>query len=262
MLTRYVHPRSDLNRYYTGTTFTGRKRQAASSAYPPSVSKKLRITPGFTRLSGNYGRYGPYRRFGLNIEKKFFDTALAAVALTSGGAVMSSSINLVSQGNAENNFVGRKFTIKSIQMKGNLVKASNSNATLGSVISNAGFRMLLILDKQANGAALTVAELLENADINGLLRAENASRFTVIKEWKGQINSQVCKDDTGNVFATGATTASVKYFKKCNIPIEMGSTGGAITEVRTNNLALVGFCSTSDTLLTFTGRWRIRFSDF
>ena len=96
-------------------------------------------------------------------EKKFFDVAKTATTVANTGTILSSSIHLVDAGTGINQMLGRKIVITSINIKGRITLVSATNATLGSLLSADIFRIFITLDKQANGAATTVASMLNRS---------------------------------------------------------------------------------------------------
>jgi hypothetical protein len=237
---------------YHASLARGRKRARGPTHY--RAAKKQRSN-GYTRRSGFYGRFAGTRN-----ELKFFDSVASSTALAATGTVNSTSINLIDQGNGESQMIGRKVVIKSILLRANLVLPQSSNATLASVAGGDTYRIVMVLDKQANGAAPTVAALFEDTDIRTMNDLENSQRFTIIKEWKGSLNGEINHD--GAIYFRGDKDRYIKWYKKCSIPIEFAPMGGGsrvIGEVKSNNVAILGF-SASGTM-SFTFRVRIRYSD-
>lgn len=224
-------------------------------ATPTTTTTSTAIVPGITRTSGFYGRFFPS-----GTEYKFFDTAVTGGAMAATGTILNTSLNLVDQGNAENNVIGRSMVIKSIYMRCRIREPDSSNATQGNVINNDSFRIVLLLDKQANGAAPTIAQIFEQATIRGHLNLEYSQRFVVLKEFHGSLNSTI--NHNGTVFFSGGSEKYWTWYRKCEIPVEFGVMAGAnrvIGEIRSNNLVLVTFSAAGTALLEHTTR--IRFSD-
>ncbi len=231
----------------------GTRAAAKSAQYAKSLASVARsagvmksrsaVVAGVTRQSGYYGR------FANGGENKFFDTLLGGTAFATAGVVFSPSLNLIPQGVTESTRVGRKCIIKKINLMGFLLLNSGTAQTTDT------YRVMLVLDKQCNGAAATVLGVLETADEKSFNNLSNSNRFTVLKNWYGSINKTA---DIGTNI--NATMKTLKYNKACNIPIEFSSTTGAITEIRSNNLFLIGLTSTGTTL-SISHNTRVRFSD-
>ena len=101
-------------------------------------------------------------------------------------------------------------------------------------------------------------------------------RFKVLKEWigtmpYGDVIPIAKSTGTGNTLTDISTrelwlcknSRNFKYTKNVYIPIEFGpipvGQNRAITQVRSNNIFLVGWSSTNDVIMT--GRFRIRYTD-
>ncbi len=200
---------------------------------------------GFVRSTGFYGRFSGAR----GGEKKFFDTTLGSTALATAGVILSPSLNLVPQGVTESNRVGRKCTVTRINFRGFLILNS------GTAQTSELFRIMLVLDKQANGAPATILDILESADEKSFNNLSNNQRFMVLKDWYGAMNKTA---DIGTNI--NSTQRVLTYFKNCNIPVEFSSTTGAIGEIRSNNLLLLGISATGTTI-SLSHTTRIRFAD-
>lgn len=222
----------------------GASKKRRTSAYRKPVS----VVPGYTRTGGSYGRYA-----GRGAEYKFFDTANSFTFDTTGEVPATGQLNLIPQGVTESTRVGRKCVLKSIQMKGIV----NSVPGAGGVGSTTAF-MYLVLDKQANGAAAAVTDVLTGNLLTTAMRnLSNSQRFVVLKKWAWTLTAQA-----GVATAFAVTQRRFEFYKKCNIPLEFSSTTGAITELRSNNLFLLaGADNNSDDTIQMIGNTRVRFSD-
>lgn len=198
-----------------------------------------------------------------NRERKLFDTVNAGTNFAAAGVILNNSLNLVTQGNAENQMIGRKITIRSIEVRGQLYLAGDSDATFVNN-STTNYRMCLVLDRQANGAAAAIVNIFDQATSYGFRNAENEKRFKILKEWNGEFNSQSLVNAASSGYNSDPRIKYIKWYKKCMIPIEFApeATPGtrAITEVRSNNLLLLGFATAGDSL-SWLGNVRIKFDD-
>lgn len=226
------------------------KRRTISRAVMLRGRKARRtFKPGYSRIGGYYGRFFPG-----STELKFLDTTLDSTAIDATGEIApgggtSTGIVLIPQGVTESTRVGRKCTIRSIQMRGSL--------DLQSDTSSAYICLALVWDKQANGAYPAYTDIFEVNHYTSPLNLANSGRFVILKRWNLAIN-QATYNDTGATFA--GSRRMIKYYKKCNIPIEFSSTTGAITEIRSNNLFLTQLCTPDDKASGYF-YFRVRFSD-
>jgi len=229
--------------------------RASRLARPQRQFTPSRVPRGFKqgveRVSGFYGRFNQGQGGG---EDKFFDTSLnIPFDLTGEVPATGGQLNLIPQGVTESTRVGRKATIKSIQIRG---VAQFVPAGAAAVASDVVY-LYVVLDKQANGAAAAVTDVLTSATIPvGMINMANSERFTILKRFVMKLGS-----NAGATTAFGNDSKSVEWYHKCNIPLEFSSTTGAITEIKSNNVFLLAGSSYSDDVVTLAGTCRIRFSD-
>lgn len=213
---------------------------------------------GYARIGGFYGRFR-----GSMGESKFFDCSNTNYTFDSTGEVINltatsptsttstGTICQVVQGDTENNRNGRKIVITSIYMQGYI----QSDSAFDKI------QMCLILDTQCNGALPAYDDIFSAvpaATTERFLNVSNGSRFKVLKKIVMTFDATTAL--AGPVY-TG-TTRKIKFFKKCNIPIEYdnSATTGVITSIKSNNLFWVAI-SAQDDLSTLVFNNRIRFRD-
>lgn len=205
---------------------------------------------GYDRLSGFYGRFPP-----TGPELKFLDTTISSV-MTATGSVPATGgqLNLIAQGTTESQRIGRKVVIKSIHILGTCLSVFGVTAAPAAVAY-----MVLVWDKQCNGAAAAVTDVFTSADLStSLPNMANNERFIIIKRFKFRMYPQA-----GVSGAFGDLSIPIKYYRKCNIPVEFSSTTGAITEIKSNNLFLLTglSSSTAASVVQIAAKCRIRFDD-
>lgn len=193
-------------------------------------------------------------------ELKWFDTSVTNSTLSTVGTIVSSSLNLLSAGTGESQLIGKTATVKSIFIRAQVQKPALSNATLSNVASDDYVRIMVVLDKQCNGAAATIAQILEDTDMRSLNNLNYSKRFVTLKEMIVPMKDTVNHDGT-NYFTGSMVVPIDPCYLKREIPIEFGAApSGAITDVRSNNILILGFSNTGQTTLSF--RSRIRFVDY
>jgi len=213
------------------------------------------------RPANNHGRFTGYPMYrGLKPyapELKFFNTVISLDPVTTGGTV-TQSMNLIPQGLTESTRVGRKVVLKSILMKYEIfLPEIDADATFGVPDS---FRMLLLQDKQCNGAGPAVLDVLETAEYRGFNQISNKNRFRTLKEVEHSMNySCGASDGAGIVSAAGVEHSFTFYRKLPDIPIEFSSTTGAIGEIQSNNLVLL--LISLNGVAGFASRIRLRYTD-
>lgn len=216
------------------------KRKRTSSKGGPTT-KRIKYSSSYT---GYYGRVS--KKGG---EAKFFETDVSLTPTTSG--VIQNSINLIPQGVTESTRVGRKCTITKIGLRG--VAEIFGDATAGAN----QWRIIVYLDKQANGAAAGVTDILESADDKAFNNLSNSQRFVTLKDWYFRTEAGAYDGTDYNPYGR-----ALKWHKKCSIPLEFSSTTGAITELRSNNIGILAIMEqASPGTVRLSLAARIRFTD-
>lgn len=226
------------------------------------------IIKGYTRRGGYYGRFGS--RFGYKLgirpEKKFFDTNPSEVQLAATGTVVSLSLNRITQGSGESQLVGRRCTVKRININFSVEKQGSIEATIAALLPSDSFRLFLIQDTQVNGGNITWDEVFENQNIRSMHDLEHSQRFRVLKEWNGDMQADVSTTEasgTTTAFNSSYVTKQKKWSKSCNIRLDFSAetTPGtrAQSEIRSNNLAMLGISRFGTVAVVISSR--IRFSD-
>lgn len=229
------------------------KRKRTSSA-PKKGTKKRKYVAGVSRVGGYYGRYSSFKP-----EMKFHDVEYTlqldttAEVLPGGGT--STGMNLVAQGVTEKTRVGRKMIVKSIHLKGWVNYPSNAAGGSPGLV-----KIALVWDKQANGAYPSWADVYEIDEPYSPRNLANSQRFVILKEFYFSLSS-TAGSGNGTTDKFSGQSKIIKYFKKCNIPIEFDSTTGAITEVKSNNLLLIADAKGQDDTIIGHLHSRIRFTD-
>lgn len=204
---------------------------------------------GITRTSGYYGRYAP-----LGQEQKFLDTSTTQAPVSFNGNIAPSSLVAVPAGTGESERVGRKITVRALHLR--YVCLMNNQTTPGA--TDDGVRVIVYWDKQCNGTAATVTDILETADYLSFNNLANKNRFMILMDKQHDISLTAgAGNGTANVFGAKAITKSMH--KRLNIPIEFSSTTGGLTEIRSNNLGVLVISDNGN--ITYTATARIRYTD-
>lgn len=209
---------------------------------------------GFTRTVGNYRFQAPG-----NTELKWFDTTLAATQALSTGTILIPSINLLTAGTGESQVIGRKCVIKRIQMRFSTSAGFLSASSGADILTDSTFRLMVILDRQANGAAATIADIFQDNDIRGFNNLANSLRFRVLRDVQYTFEREGLWNGT-NYVSLPINVVMDPIYLKVDIPLEFGATPAAsINDVRSNNILVAAFAS--DDSMAFTIRTRIRYDD-
>ncbi len=246
---RYSHDRL----VYYGLKKKMPKRKGIHGGFPGQGPWKKRraFRQGFDRVGGNYRRFPQSGG-----ELKWLDTNLDVAALTAAAQFIPSEglLNTIVQGTGESQRVGRKTVIKKIHMRYNL------NLFAGiSQANHEDVRVILYVDKQANGAIGTAITILQTDNFQSYRNMENVGRYTVLMDRMHAMNHSAAGGN-GTAIETCTTTSNYRFNKNCNIPIEFSGANGTIDEVRSNNIGLMVLCATGG-VVKFEGICRIRYTD-
>ncbi len=247
----------------------GRARFERALAFPVYRGFRRRATQATMRrmffarggMRGQFG--GPFvrcrqfrgRRANGPIEFKFHDLDIDDAVIAVGGTIAQASCNLIAQGVTESERIGRKCTIKQINWRFQILLPNSANIAGGT---NETVRVILYLDKQANGAAATVTGILESVDFQSFNNLSNKSRFRTLMDRVYNMNAQAGAGD-GAANDTAGVQKNDSFYKKVNIPIEFDAVAGALTEIRSNNIGVlllskIGIC-------LFESKMRLRYAD-
>jgi len=104
-------------------------------------------------------------------EKGYVDTAFATYACNTTGSV--TLLNVVAQGAAVTQRVGKKIVMKGLQCRGYI------NAGSAGDVASAAY--MIVYDKRPTGANPTIADILVSATSNSMNNDANAGRFRILK---------------------------------------------------------------------------------
>ncbi len=235
-----------------------RKRQFTEDFYMKPYKRPYKKTttkrtfvPGRDRVGGYYGRYA-----GREGELKFHDVDLDD-AVVSGTGTVTATINIIPQGVTESQRIGRKCTLRRMGWRYS-IELPEADA-VATPPESGTVRMILFIDKQANGATAAVLDLLETATIQSFRNLANSGRFTFLCDKLHNLNYHNLASDNAGVVSAARTRFEFTFFTKLDLPIEFSSTTGAIGEIRSNNLGVL--LISSATVCRFDSSIRIRFSD-
>lgn len=250
------------------------------SVTPSFVSRSRSVTPASYRgYRANPGAVARAARSMLNnrtagflgVEKKFYDTTLAASAIATstdatGGELDPSATSMIStpaQGDGEQQRDGKKIVIESVQVKGTVYQAVSANQTSG--IQERQAFLALVLDMQTNAAQLNSEDVFKNlagdafGAVNPLRNLLQSSRFKVLRIEKINMPIPHASWDGTNIEIGGAT-CSFDWFVKFpggGLPVNFNAgTTASVANVVDNSLHVIGFATAA---LSLTYNARIRF---
>ncbi len=192
------------------------------------------------------------------VELKFHDLDIDDGVVATGGTIAEDSCVTVAQGTTESTRIGRKMVVRAIGWRMLAeVPASNAKESTSDIL-----RVILYVDKQTNGAAATVTDILETADFQSFNQLANKSRFRTLMDRTYSLSVPAGSGrGSTDTTAFGEIKIADTFFKNVEIPIEYdnSATSGAISTVRTNNIGVLTISSSG--IASFKSKMRIRFSD-
>lgn len=175
-------------------------------------------------------------------------------------------------GAAINNRIGRKISMRSLRIRGGIYVS----ATTVNSLYEFG-RLILIYDRQANGAAPVIGDLLQDEDAAGTttttafsgLNMSNAARFKVIKTWQFKAEQSAGAAITNSEPSQVTTDAQTCYNIDTFINLKDLETGfnagnaGTVADIATGSLYMVtiGLNTAANAWLNFRGVVRLRYRD-
>ncbi len=237
-----------------GRSFGGATKAKRRLGYSrPLNIRALGWASGYTRTGGFYGRFS-----GRSQEMKFHDIdANQGTIALAGNILNGGSINLIGQATTESTRIGRKCTIKSILWRYNITTLQQSDMTAEDTV-----RVIMYLDKQANGATATVANILApDSTYQSYNNLQNSSRFRILYDKTHTMNPKNAAGNGSSNF-TGQHAINSSFYKRCNIPLEFSGVANpsVLTEVRSNNVGVL-LISKVNNISAFDSKIRLRFTD-
>ncbi len=228
----------------TNGGFRKRKRVA----YRPAVGQMVMVA-GLTRAFPNQ-------------ELKFFDTEITNTVMSATWAALepaTTNLSAVAQGDGESNRDGRKYTIRSISIKGFIETAVQESQT--APLSDILVRVVLVHDSQTNGAQLTATEVMDAGgtdDINSFRNLGFTKRFRVLADQTHRIERLNTNEGAVNLFASPNTHYPFTMNKTFKTPMNvlMSDTGADIANVTDNSIHMIAITTSTAALMNYQSRVR------
>jgi len=213
------------------------------------ASRAVIQNPGYLRMTGAYSMTIPG-----SPEQKYIDLPFTAEGTST--AAKRFHLCQIAQATGESGRIGAKVQCTRINCRFTLLRNSLSQAVTGL---GASTRIILLIDKQANGALPTAVEILKNDDFYSYYNLNNTNRFIILKD-------KVITQNHSSAIQTASTTgvwnrpiSFFKYSRKISVPITYNNTTGAVTEVKSQNLVML--MVSTDASSTLDGYTRVRYLD-
>ncbi len=250
-------------------SFVGLKRYRRNNpTFIPLGKGRFRMGPLPPRIRAAYN----YRQGGfLGQELKFYDTALIGSALTaptdssSGEHDPSATIvlNSVVQGDGESQRDGRRITMKSIFVRGQVIVPVQTNQT-GSDPATTIF-IALVLDTQTNGATIASENVFDNQSQDALLAASGmrnlqfSTRFRVLKSLRFTLQNPNLSWDGTNMEVQGIQRPFQLGANLGNLGVVYNGTTESVANITDNSLHIIAYCNSTTLAPTINYNARLRF---
>lgn len=248
---RGANPRSN-------RTFAVNKRKAARQRGFAS----RRGTMMYTKVLRSVGRKG---------EIKAVDTSNgnANVNLQINTTGNVTAMNLVSAGSSFFNRIGRKIEMKSVHFHGNLIFTANAPTQEDYL------RVIIVYDRQTNGAVPAVTDILQNTDQQGAntnnayadVNLNNRERFMIIMDKRISAPAVTAVGLLGGIQDSAQPVyANINHFKKLGgllTHFKADSSPAVIGDVATGGLFLLtlGTVAAGSNGYSLNASWRVRYDD-
>lgn len=256
-------------------TMPGYKRRYSSLQRRGNYAKRPRYSKGYgtSRTGGNYNQV--YRRrnprtgryyYGGGPELKYIDqvgsssTAIVAVGAGTGGIAGTAQLELLNgltQGTDSITRIGRKICMKSIQGRWTFTLQNTAAGVFPAGLVGGQVRLLIVYDKQANGAAPAATDILQGTGIiQAPLNLNNRERFIVL------VDKFITLDP--NDMQSGMIRFYKKLPRDARDVIFNAGNAGTIGDIQTGSVYALWQCSaqaTAGTTLSGALYNRIRFLD-
>lgn len=209
----------------------------------------------------------------MGLELKFYDTSLAASAITSpadatGGEQDPSAtltLNTVGQGDNSSSRDGRKMRMKSLQLQGGARYPGQLNQTatdLQPVVFIA-----VVLDTQCNGSKLNSEDVYKNISANANLAAypvrnlEFSKRFRVLKTKTIKFPAPTIVYDGTNIEQGSATIPWSMFINLNDMEVNFKvSTSNDVANIVDNAISVIAYTSSTQTAPLLDYNARLRFT--
>lgn len=184
-------------------------------------------------------------------ELKFFDTALSFSVDFTAEVPATGQLALIPQGFGDNERIGEVIRVRKIDIHG---WATASMATAGMALGE----IWLMLDRQPNGAAAAISQVIETGTnlVTAMPNQANQGRFVRLARIPLEMQSRA-----GVSTAFGANGFIIDQSIDCDIPLEYA---GSATEIPlVNNLFLVAGAGAAswDDLISILATCRVHFQN-
>ncbi len=202
----------------------------------------------------------------IGIETKFvdFERPITTIASTWAGGELDEAtalaVSAIAQGDGESNRDGRKANLLSVHLKGFIRIASQeaqANPVFGGIV-----RLILVLDKQTNGAQLNAEDVVTvtTQDINAWRNLQNSQRFRILKDQRFDMSVSNMSTFQANDFSTSQQEVPFEFHVVFKKPIVVNHTGttAVVASIADNSIHLIGMSTLAIHQISYVSRVRFR----
>lgn len=186
-------------------------------------------------------------------EFKSVDVSLDSLGVDTTGTV--SLLNGVGRGTDIDEREGREVNMRSVQLR--YIVYTNTEAA-----SDQWGRVILVYDRQSNGTAPAITDVLQTNSITAMRNLENRKRFKIFMDKTFVINASY---QTAAALNTASNNHFFEeYYRKLSHPVTFNSgTAGTIADITTGSMYLItmGTAATGTTSSLCGLKSRIRYTD-
>ncbi len=175
---------------------------------------------------------------------KFADVDVVDDSVTNAWALVAAAhttLSGVTEGNGQSERIGRKYSIHSIHLKGQVW--INHVESMAGPPGDRQVRLVLVWDKQTNGAAFTPSSVMlaPDEEINGFRNLENTKRFRVLWDEVIDLPQLGLSQSAVNAHDTGTRSVCFKKSIQFKTPIQVTCTGttNGVSSISDNNINLM-----------------------
>lgn len=241
----------------------GTKRRRAEKPYARPARMQVDAAPRYV----SNARIGGF----LGIEKKFYDTSRAAVAIVastdaSGAEYDPAAVNCLNapaQGDGESNRDGRQIRMKSLLVRGAVYCPSQADQTAADVSPTV--RVMAVLDTQTNGAQLNSEDVFTNPAGSGTTATspfrnlQYSKRFRVLASKKVQFPPFSPTWDGTNLEQCGQAKDFQMSVNLKDLVVNFVGTTAGVASVADNSIHIIAYTNSTAAAPTLSYNSRLRF---
>lgn len=153
----------------------------------------------------------------------------------------------LTQGTSESTRIGGKINICGFGIKGHVTGIPQTGAApLADLV-----RILVVLDKQANGAAPVVSDILQSAQIISFLLLDNQDRFEILAEKYARVDVTAWG---GSTVQTLSAILPIEIDLKVDIPVHIADATGAQAKFKSNQICVLYISHSAESSFSYMSR--------